>query len=61
MIDESYKDYELDVARQIWAIARQSPYHGNLVMDILGINTYNKIAQIVSDNEEKIILVKKWN
>lgn len=60
MVAESYKDYELDVARQIWEIAQQSPYHGNLVMDILGISKYNKVSKLVEENKAEIVTVKKW-
>lgn len=35
-----------DVANKIWKIAGESPEHGNAVMDILGLNVYQKVSEI---------------
>lgn len=36
----------IDVAKKIWQICKESPEHGNAVMDLLGEETYNEIMQL---------------
>lgn len=36
----------IDVAKKIWQICKESPEHGNAVMDLLGEETYNKIMKM---------------
>ena len=36
----------IDVAKKIWQICKESPEHGNAVMDLLGEETYNEIMRL---------------
>ena len=37
---------EIDVAKKIWAIADESPEHGNAVMDVIGEDAYRKVMDL---------------
>lgn len=38
----------IDVAKKIWQICKESPEHGNAVIDLLGEETYNEIMRLQS-------------
>ena len=42
------KQIEIEVAKQIWAICKKSPEHGNAVMDVIGEESYKKVIELHS-------------
>lgn len=44
--DESLKNYKLKVAaNKIWDICKESPEMGNAVMDLIGVEAYQKVMK----------------
>lgn len=41
------------VAKKIWAIAALSPACGNAVMDVLGLETYEKVSKLQMEALDK--------
>lgn len=46
-----YSNIEREVANDIWEIAKKSPEHGNALIDLLGISTYETISKIATYSE----------
>lgn len=49
-----YSNIEREVANDIWEIAKKSPEHGNALMDLLGISTYETISKIATYEGESL-------
>lgn len=49
-----YSNIEREVANDIWEIAKKSPEHGNALMDLLGLSTYETISKIATYKGEHL-------
>lgn len=43
---------EINVAKEIWAIAGISPEHGNAVMDVIGEEAYKNVMKLQATNRD---------